>query len=46
MRRFILLAALTLTACGAGGRPETPQPAAASGVTLSGQGRAGVVVNP
>lgn len=46
MRPLLLFALLSLTACGAGGRPETPQAAPESGVTLSGQGRVGVVANP
>lgn len=46
MHRFLLLAALALTACGAGGRPETPQPVVQNGVSLSGEGRVGVVLNP
>ena len=42
MRVVMMLALLTLAACGADGAPE--RPTAATGVTLSGDVQAGVVV--
>ncbi len=42
MRAFAVLCLLTLAACGADGAPE--RPTATTGVTLSGDVQAGVVV--
>jgi hypothetical protein len=41
MPRLLLLACLTLAACGADGAPEPPTK---SGITLSGDARIGVVL--
>lgn len=41
MTRLLLLACLTLAACGADGAPEPPTK---SGITISGDARVGVVM--
>ena len=41
MKPFLLLLALTLSACGADGPPEAPSK---SGVTISGEASVGVVM--
>ncbi|WP_294969090.1 hypothetical protein [Tabrizicola sp.] len=41
MPRLLLLACLTLAACGADGAPEPP---AKTGITISGDARVGIVV--
>ena len=47
MRGMIMLALLMLAACGADGAPSVATPAApASGVSVTGDARMGVVVNP
>ena len=43
MKPFLLLLALTLSACGADGAPGAPT-ASTSGVTISGEASVGVVV--
>lgn len=43
MPRLLLLACLTLAACGADGPPETPKKPANPGITMSGDARVGIV---
>ncbi|WP_374397372.1 hypothetical protein [Tabrizicola sp.] len=45
MPRLLLLACLTLAACGADGPPETPKKPANPGITMSGEVGVGVVSN-
>ncbi len=42
MRPILLVALLTLAACGADGPPERPADSTASGITITGEARMGI----